>query len=321
MSARLERIIYIDQQIRAENFPNSRSVAERFEVSERTVADDRRHMIDRLGAPIEFDTDMGGWYYADETWVLPATIISEGELLALFLGQVVSQQYLGTPFEKQLRDGLTKIAKHLPNEVRLDLAEASQCYTVNTGFVSSVNSTLMEKLQLAIRERRQFWMRYYTATRGDRRERTVNPYHLYLALGHWYLIAYDHWRDEIRNFRLSRIEEWRVLSQRFEPDPNFSAEDYIAQGFFTSMGKVYDIVIQFNEYQARYIREQQWHSTQEPLEELPDGSIILRFRSGGLDAIQRWVMQYGSHAEVLEPAELRDAVAKEVAQMSQIYND
>lgn len=321
MSAKLERIIYIDQQIRADNFPNPSSVAERFEVSERSVADDRRYMIDRLGAPIEFDKEMGGWYYTDETWVLPATIITEGELLALFLGQVVSQQYLGTPFEQKLQDGLAKISKYLPDKVRLDLAEASRCYTVNTGFVSSVNSTLMQKLQLAIREHRQFWMRYYTASRGERRERTVNPYHLYLALGHWYLIAYDQWRAEIRNFRLERIEEWRVLNQYFEPDPSFLAQDYIAKGFFTSMGKIYDVIIQFDEYQARYIREQRWHSTQEPLKELADGSVILHFQSGGLDAIQRWVMQYGSHAQVLAPPELRESVAEEVSRMRQLYTD
>ena len=41
------------------------------------------------------------------------------------------------------------------------------------------------------------------------------------------------------------------------------------------------------------------HETQEPLEELPDGGVILRFRAGGLGEVKRWVMQWGAHAKVL----------------------
>lgn len=321
MSTRLERIIRIDQEIRAGKYPSAAGLAEKFEVSERTIYADREFMVNRLGAPIAFDAVAGGWYYTDPTWVLPAVWVSEGELLALFLGRAVVEQYLGTPFEGPLRSALEKIAGYLPERIHLDLAEVSRYYTITAGATVAVEPQLVLDLERAIRERRQVWMVYYTASRGERSERIVNPYHFYNIRGDWYLVAYDHRRKGIRNFHLGRIEKWRVLSERFKPDARFSADAYMAQGFLTEVGdKVLDVAIRFDAYQARWIRERRWHATQE-IEELPDGGLILRFRASGLEEIKRWVMGYGAHAEVLEPAELRAAVAGEVRRLAEMYRD
>ena len=239
-STRLERIIRLDQEIRAGQYPSATDLAEMFEVSGRTIYADREFMINRLGAPIGFDEVAGGWYYTDKTWVLPAIMVSEGELLAFFLGRAVAQQYLGTPFEKPLRSALSKISSYLPDHVHVDLTEASRHYTITAGATVAVNPQLVLDLERAIREHRQVWMVYYTASRDERNDRTVNPYHFYNIRGDWYLLAYDHWRQNIRNFHLGRIEEWRVLSQRFETDIDFSAEQDMSQGFLTEGGWVTD---------------------------------------------------------------------------------
>ena len=77
-------------------------------------------------------------------------------------------------------------------------------------------------------------------------------------------------------------------------------------------------MIWFDNYQARYIRARQWHPTQ-TIDEHDDGTLTLRFRSGALAEVRRWVMSYGSHAEVLAPAELRAEVNEEGAAMVARY--
>ena len=318
MSTRLQRIIYIDQQIRCGAYPNATRLAAHFEVSERTIYADRDFMINRLDAPIAFDEEAGGWYYTKANWVLPTIMISEGELLAFFLGESIARHYLGTPFETALRSAVNKIARYLPDHVRADLAEAARHYTISAGATMDVAPELILDLERAIRERRRVWMVYYTASRDERTERKIDPYHFYNARGDWFLLAFDHWRRDMRTFHLGRIQEWRVLDEQYEVNADFSAEQFLARGFLTQTGQEYDVVIRFDAYQARWIRERRWHATQS-IEELPDGGLVLRFRSGGLDEIKRWVLTYGSHAEVLEPPELRAAVVQEVGRMAEMY--
>lgn len=87
------------------------------------------------------------------------------------------------------------------------------------------------------------------------------------------------------------------------------------KGFWKSTGRSGPAILL-----ARYIRERRWHPTQES-EEMPDGGLLLRFRTGGLAEVRRWVMSYGSHAEVLVPENLRREVGEEIRKMVRLYEN
>ena len=320
------RIIRIDQELRANRYPTRQDLINILReewgetVTERTIYDDFALLRDRLGAPIEFSEEHGGYAYTDPTYALPAIYVTEGELMGLFIGQEIIQRYLGTPFEAPLRSAIDKIAEYLPDQVKLDLNQAKDYFTFEPGAIVAVQPGLMEDLHRASRVRKKVRIHYYTAGRDEWNERTVCPHHLYNTGSDQYLFAYDELRGQMRNFHLGRIDRWEVLDETFERQPDFSAEEWMASAFQVERGEeIANVVIRFDEYQARYIRERRWHESQEPLEELPDGGVILRFSSGGLDEVKRWVMQYGSHAEVLAPEKLRTVVAEEVARMARTY--
>jgi predicted DNA-binding transcriptional regulator YafY len=320
------RIIRIDQEIRAGRCPNVQSLIDLLRdewgetVTERTIYDDIALLRDRLGAPVEFDRERGGYGYADPTYVLPAIYVTEGELMGLFIGQEIIQRYLGTPFEVPLRSALDKIAEYLPDQVRLDLNQATAYFTFEPGAMVAIRPGLLEDLHRAMRAQKKVSIYYYTAGRNEWNERTVSPHHLYYnARGDAYLFAYDELREQMRNFHLGRIERWQVLGERFERQAGFSPEAWMAGAFQAERGdEIFDVAIRFDEYQARYIRERKWHESQ-ATEDLPDGGLILRMQTAGLGEIKRWVMQYGSHAEVLTPDRLRQDVAEEVARMAKTY--
>jgi predicted DNA-binding transcriptional regulator YafY len=268
-------------------------------------------MLDRLGAPIEFDREKGGWVYTDPTWVLPNIMVSEGELLAFLLSIEIAQRQLGTALEQSLRSAVEKISQSIKGPAAVDLEQLRRYYTVAEPTAALTNEQVLLDLYQATQERRQVRMTYYTASRGERTERTVNPHHLYYENDSWYLFAFDHLRGEMRNFHLGRIEQWQVLADRFERKPGFSAETWMGQAFQGIRGeKTEQVAIQFDEYQARWIRERNWPESHR-IEELSDGGLILRFETGGLEGVKLWVMQYGRHAEVLAPPELRQQVAEE----------
>ncbi|KUK36035.1 MAG: hypothetical protein PWQ39_871 [Thermacetogenium sp.] len=315
----LERIMEIDRQVRAKLYPNARSLARELEVSERTIYQDRQFLLDRLGAPLAYDRQRGGWYYTDPTWVLPSVLMTQGELLAFFLSVEAARRCLGTPFEAALRSAVKKITASLKAPVEVNLEELRRSFTFASYPNVGVPEEFLLDLQRAVQEQHQVKIHYYTASRGCWQERVVDPYHLYNRSGDWYLIAFDHLRSAYRIFHTGRVDRWEVLKSGFTRDPDFHLEEWMGQAFQIERGEEpVEVAVRFDAYQARYIRERRWHPTQ-TVEELPDGGLILRFRTGGLAEVKRWVMGYGSHAEVLAPQSLREEVAAEAGEVVKLY--
>ena len=223
MSTKLERIYWIDEQIRAERHPNAHKVQERFELSNPRIAyEDRKFMINRLGAPIKYNKSRGGWYYTDTTYFLPAIMLTREEITAFFLGEELFSRYLGTPFETPLRLALDKIKQYLPEHVGYDLQKEAAAFTFTGGGRAMVNPELLLELSSTIHSKHSIEMEYYSASSGQTNTRIVDPYHLHNIQGDWYLIAYCHTRREPRDFLTNRIRAHKRLPSIFQVAPDFS---------------------------------------------------------------------------------------------------
>ncbi len=71
-----ERFVWFDHQVRAKRFPNTTSLAEKFEISTKTAQRDIEFMRDRLRCPLDYDPSRKGYYYDDETFSLPMIYLS-----------------------------------------------------------------------------------------------------------------------------------------------------------------------------------------------------------------------------------------------------
>ena len=316
----LERIMEIDRRIRDGEYPSPNQLAKDLEVSRRVIFNDRIFMIDRMGAPIEFDRTRGGWYYADETWVLPGIIVTEGELLAFFLSVEVAKSYLGTGLEQTLRSAVEKISKSVKGSVTVDLDILHSHYSFSAPTLLVANQQALLDLQRAISRSKRIRIRYYTASRDEHTERVIHPYHLSNIRGDWYLIAHDELRNSIRNFSVGRIEELEIQEAKFKRDPEFSIAKYMQSGFQAEHGgDVVDVVVRFAPQAARYVREKRWHDSQE-IQEQDDGGLVLKFQTNGVGEVKRWVLQYGGNAEVIAPESLRRECITEISKLAKIYH-
>jgi predicted DNA-binding transcriptional regulator YafY len=293
---------------------------ERFEVSERTILGDIQFFKDRLNAPLAYSRSHNGYFYKDKNWKLPTFFATEGQLLAFFLSVELTQRYLGTSFEQPLRNAVKHMTDMLPNNVQVSISELARHYSIRSGASAKTAPETLLALQEAIQNGNPVDMVYFTARRGEENQRVVHPYHLFNMRGEWYLIAYDLLRQSVRQFALPRIRSWRILTEEhFDPDPAFSTEDYFGKSFQAEHGdNIIEVVLLFDAYQARYMRERTWHTSQET-EDRPDGSMLMRFKTGALAEVQRQVMSYGRHVKVLEPKSFADEVADEMRATLQLY--
>jgi predicted DNA-binding transcriptional regulator YafY len=167
-------------------------------------------------------------------------------------------------------------------------------------------------IQRAMLERRRLDMRYYSMSRDEESQRQVDPYHLTVFDGGFYLVGYCHWRKTERIFAIERIRELKMLATRFAMQPGFNAEEYLKHTWGIVQGEIVPVKVVFSSSVARYIRDRLWHPTQK-LRELPDGRLEVSLRVADTLELRRWILGYGSEAEVTEPIAIRETLAREAA--------
>jgi len=322
MSRHLERLLQIDHLLRSSCGPTSISLAQALEVSDRTIRDDLAFLRDRYHAPLEYRKKTG-WHYTNLAWRLPSISLSKGELFALTLGARMLEAYAGSAYEQELRSSIERLSERLPEQTWIDLQQlADERIIFRAGAqMVNLNPQIWQQLLEACRTSKRVWIRYYAATRLEESERVIDPYllHIYRATNP-YVIGFCHKRQEIRWFRIDRIQELRLLDETFERKSNFDPKTYLQKIFQHEVGgNPVSVAIWFDASAAPFIRERRWHVTQE-IEEHPDGSLTLHLTTSGLNDLKRWVLGYGKGAVVKAPTELVELVKAEVEGMRRNYH-
>ncbi|HWQ36033.1 MAG TPA: WYL domain-containing protein [Blastocatellia bacterium] len=318
----LVRVFWIDAQMRSLRYPNAATIAAHFEVSEKTARRTLEFMREQMKMPIAYAAAHRGWYYTEPGYALPMVDLTEGDLVAILLAEKLSRQYRGTALGRQVGRAFEKVLKAMTSVVSVDFRALAEAWSFEAAATSELEPEIFRQLGQAVQQRRQVEMLYYTASSGELKWRRVNPLHLRNYLGEWYLVAHDHLRGAPRVFLASRIRELTLTEEHFDPPPGFNLGEYLGSSFGMIIGsEPQEVEIVFDEYQARWIRERSKFHPTEDREEMPDGRLKLKMTVTALDGVKRFVMQYGAHAEVTRPEELRQAIREEVEAMQTIYGD
>lgn len=148
------------------------------------------------------------------------------------------------------------------------------------------------------------------ATFGYRGEqRSLEPHRLTFARGRWYVEGHDRDRDELRQFRLDRIEGDIDVGaagsfERPEATRAIQAHPWEIGGADEALTAIVRVDADQAPWARRDLGEQAVLATRD------DGSIDVRIEVSNRDAFRSWLIGFLDHAEVLEPEVLRqDLVA------------
>ncbi|AFG36998.1 helix-turn-helix transcriptional regulator [Spirochaeta africana] len=307
-----KRMSYIDQRLRhRQDYPSANDIVQSLEreygetCSKRTVQRDIERMAGD-GAPIEYDPHRHGYYYTDLNWQLPAFNLTEGDLMALMVADRALEGYRNSPYHDELLKVFERMTALLPERVTVSSEDLAANITVISDPTTRITAEVWAAIRDGLYRTRKVTLWYRSPGYSESVPRQVNPLHLVGHRGEWYLLCWSHHHEQIRIFALNRIERARVDTAKFAYPTDFRADDYIdpAFGVFVNEGMV-DVAIRFDGDAASKIPERRWHSDQ-TIETLQDGGIVLRFRTNQQSQLLFWVSQWGPSAEILEPAELRD---------------
>jgi len=303
---RTARILEIIQQIAvAPGRWSRRSLARYHEISERMIQKDLELIRIRLGLKLEHD---GETYSFPRLPHLPTTNYSFSEALAL-LTAARSAQTLPGINSAELAAAIARLESIFPNELVPVLREAME--QLPRRAVKPHRQAMLALLHRALSERKQVRILYATASQaGEVKTRVIEPYYLMPYGRSWHLIAFDHLRNDLIQFKIDRVQQAELLEEGYKIPADFDVDTYMGDAWGLMRGaakEAEEVALLFENQAGRWVVEEYWHKSQQN-EILPDGRVRVRFFVGVTPEMVNWLLYYGEQVFIEEPAWLQEKV-------------
>ncbi len=303
-SARLLRLLSL---LQAHREWSGADLAERLGVTPRTVRRDVERLRE-LGYPVNASPGTGGGYQLGAGAELPPLLLDDDEAVAVAVGlRTAAGQGIEGIGETSVR-ALAKLEQVLPGRLRRRVG-ALNAFTVpmlRGPQSSAVDPAVLTELAALCRdcERLRFEYRDHD---GAPSRRAVEPHRLVCTERRWYLVAWDLDRDDWRTFRVDRITPRPPHGPRFAPrtPPADDLAAYVSQGVSTRVYAEHAVIRLLAPLETAAERIS---PSAGRLEADGPGRCVLRAGAASLDLMVLYVMMTGFDFEVLEPAELTDAI-------------
>ena len=299
---KIDRLIGILSVLLQEEKTTAPALAERFEVSKRTINRDIENLC-KAGIPIRTTQGTGGGISIMDGYRMDRTLLTSKDMQMILAGlrsldSVSGNSYYGQLMEK-IQAGSSKFVSGR-DSILIDLS-------------SWYRDSLEPKIgtiQDAIEDRHLVTFRYY-APAGES-ERAVEPYYLVFRWSSWYLWGWCRDRKDYRLFKLNRMDDVRKSEEAFDcreaPMPDLSNEKMFPG----------EIAVK-----ALFAPEMKWRLVEDfgpdCFTESEDGKLLFTAKYTGMENLVTWLLTYGDKAEVLEPREAREKIAQIARNMVRKY--
>ena len=217
-----DRLFQILLQLGRGRVVTAKTLAERLEVSERTIYRDIQDLV-TSGVPVEGEAGVG--YCLRRGYQVPPLMFDEQELQALVFGADVAKSWGDVAMAEAAQRILAKIDAVLPERLRPQLA--SQRLTVPDVRMSEATARMLGDVRDSINQRTRVFIEYRDAE-SEASERIVWPLTLAYWGISWTVGAWCELRQDFRTFRIDRITTARALRSTFPDEPGKRLEDYFA---------------------------------------------------------------------------------------------
>ena len=220
---RADRLFEIVQHLRGDRLVTAQMLADKLEVSVRTIYRDVRD-LQTAGVPIDGEAGVG--YLLRPGFQLPPLMFTLAEIEALVVGARMVEAWAGRSLAGAAAEALVKIGAVVPPD-RMRAAGRVAIFAPGVRFDESLR-TRFDLFARAIEERRKACFAYCDAN-SESTERTVRPLALHFWGGAWTLAAWCELRIDFRTFRIDRAERVMLSDERFEAEAGRGLEDYLAR--------------------------------------------------------------------------------------------
>ncbi|PRY25088.1 putative DNA-binding transcriptional regulator YafY [Aliiruegeria haliotis] len=209
---RADRLFQIVQFLRGGRLVTARQLADRLEVSERTIY---RDIADLQASGVPVDGEAGVGYVMQGGFELPPLMFSRNEIVALVAGARLIRAWGGAAMARGAEEALIKIEGVLPDAERAR-ARAVQVRSIAPEMTDDLRERI-DRVEAAVDGRCVLSIRYEDAA-GSFSSRRIRPLGLWFWGKVWTLVAWCELRDDFRMFRLDRISLLEDTGEAFRAE-------------------------------------------------------------------------------------------------------
>ena len=299
---KIDRLIGILSVLLQEEKVTAPELAERFEVSRRTINRDIDDLL-YAGIPIRTAQGTGGGISIAEGYKMDRTILTSKDMQMILAGLRSLDSVSGSSYYGQLMEKIQARSSEFISGRESILIDLSSWYK-NT--LAPKISTIQDAI-----ENRHLLEFYYYAQSGEGK-RTIEPYYVVFKWTSWYVYGWCLKRKDYRLFKLNRMDQVKETIKDFScrnaPVPNLSSELKYPR----------NIVLK-----AIFTPDMKWRLVEEfgpgCYEELEDGRLLLIRNYADMDNLTMWMLTFGDKVEVIEPQELRKRLKTMAESMIKLY--
>jgi len=327
---KLDRIMGMVLLLRGGRGISAAEIAERFEVSTRTVYRDAE-TLSSLGVPIEAVMGRSGGFRLGEGYFLPPVALGPEEAVSLLLGLALMRALRVLPFPKETDFAERKLLAVLPEGTRALMARASRLIGFekvpadllhpepddpisSAAAPGAAESELVGRFLRAILSRSRVRLRYRSPYREEEPLRDVEPRGLIWDRDRWYLVGDAEVRPgEPRLWRSDRVLEMGAGPSMHPTSAEFDVGRLLGRAWLAKAMERWrrdsPVRVAMRADQAERLRRD-WYFGLAAFEELPDGRVVITYGETSPEPAAALVRWLGPGAELLEPEAWRPIVAE-----------
>ncbi len=297
---RFDRIVAILVQLQSKRIVKAQELADRFEVSLRTIYRDVR-TLEASGVPIISEAGVG--YSIMEGYRLPPVMFTREEAGSFVAAEKFMQKFLDKSLGSYHESAMYKVKSVLRGREK-DWVSALESQIIVDPSQELFNKNLPHALEIlfeSIAEKKQVFLKYQALNNDTPSERHLEPVGLFHENGFWYLLGYCHIRNDYRQFRTDRML-WINRTQLPFTLEHGTMDEHRQKNEPAAKTKVKILV---DKSIARYINSSKNHYGF--VSETAKGAYLeMTFMTSNIEeGFSRWYLMFCDYAQIIEPERLK----------------
>ena len=313
--AKIDNVLAILWMLSSGEKITAKKISEKLEMNIRTVY----RYIDTLsisGVPIISDAGHNGGYTLLNNFIEAPLFFDFEEQTSLFHAAIFAEEagYYGG---EALNRAISKLRKYSNQEQETKIDQHLTSLEVISRLSSLAMEPFLKELEQGVADGYSVKILYHKSGEEQSKYRLVDPYRIIYWNNKWYVIGFCHLRNDIRSFRVDRMESLMLTENKFNRPENFSARDFFMKNLLPPLEQKEEIISLVISGNSSTLDDvcQHWF-LEHYLQERTSNQVVFLFEK---DILHKYVpyllLPYGKSIQVIEPISLKKRLVEVLAEL------